>query len=226
MSALTTIAPSSYPHLATPPPHPTLPSHQVPECNDLKVLRFVGSNHGQTSWHRHKSESGPPHTAYLQTTTPPPLDNESETLTPWSLPYAGHTHASQAALINSWASASQIQPCKASTRNQVIREQTTHNEHLFDSQLGLQMIWWSDNPRCCSLQLNKPLLMRAINVRLSCFSQPNAFFERCLGVQCKLCKKLELEIKLEFNFGIWLNKWLCSRYASFVYISWAAVAHP
>ncbi len=38
------------------PPNPPAPRTRTPERNDLKVLRFVGSTHGQTSWHLHKSE--------------------------------------------------------------------------------------------------------------------------------------------------------------------------
>lgn len=38
------------------PPNPPATRTRTPERNDLKVLRFVGSTHGQTSWHLHKSE--------------------------------------------------------------------------------------------------------------------------------------------------------------------------
>lgn len=147
MSALKTITPSAHSHLLPPiPPYPTLPSPQASQCNDLKVLRFVGSTHGQTSWHHHKSESGPPHTAYLHTTTP--LDNRVWNADATIFPPMLDTHASQAALINSWASASQTQPCKASTRNQVIREkQTTRTKYFLDSQLELpDMTTWGVVP--------------------------------------------------------------------------------
>ncbi len=145
------------------PPNSPAPRTRAPERNDLKVLRFVGSTHGQTSWHLHKSERVACCTQ--PTCEPPPRPAWPETLTPYYLPLTGHTHLEQPSLTP--------EP-QLNLEKHTRRYKHNTNRPAFQSRwLGnskphqtstcsnpKREFLWCGNPTCCALQPNKLLLMR------------------------------------------------------------------